>query len=552
MSSSFTAMRRQTTLFGILSAAIAAGTLSACQAPPTTSPDDATLAVVPRVQAYHTLSAISPYTAASVNHVVLALLTVANGVESPVTSNGAPVTADVPNASLGASFTFAHLKRNTTYRVRATAYRAAGTAAADVISQGTPSVDVAVGTDDQPAMAPLAIALIDRTVTAAPVGPAVRGDQGVNFDDENTDVLATAFNATDDETLVVWEDTKNLGTTGVDIHARRFDANGKPVGAEIVVASDAVDENAPVVAYNRKADEYLVVWSLSRSGGDTGADLYAQRVGATGTLLGAPFAVASPGGQLLPVVTYNADADEYMVAWQDARSSRWTTYARRVSGAGIPLATEFPVSTTGSNQYSPHIAYNPANQQYLIDWQDDRNQATNLYARLVDRSGSVIGNEIQLTSQQGYQYPGRLACNPATGEFLVCWQGSPGADADIFAQRLDGTGALQGAAIAVSTAVADQVEPQVCFNTSANEYMLCWEDFRNFAQTGVDVYAQRLAANGTLVGDNYPVSVATNGQLDPQLAYNSRDNNTLVFWADDRYNNLSTVFGQLVDSFNAN
>lgn len=130
----------------------------------------AKLSVVPafRDGQLRTQSVLNPYTKRSVDHVTLKLYTVAGGQESPVLQDGSPVEADLASGSLDAPVTFDHLHNDTTYRVKALAYRAPGQASADLISteDASSSVDVAIGRDVSPALERVPVKLIDRLFAA--------------------------------------------------------------------------------------------------------------------------------------------------------------------------------------------------------------------------------------------------------------------------------------------------------------------------------------------------------------------------------------------------
>ncbi len=147
--------------------------LSACQAtPPAVTPAapaarTASVRVTPTVQAggVRELAAgrglfatKTAYTQASINHMVVELFSVAGAVETPI------ITTDLSAAQLGNTVTFGNLAHDTTYRIRAYAYKAAGLAAGDKISDDASSdVDVVVTNDDAPALGNLVVSLIDQT-----------------------------------------------------------------------------------------------------------------------------------------------------------------------------------------------------------------------------------------------------------------------------------------------------------------------------------------------------------------------------------------------------
>lgn len=165
----------------LMGAALLAGCSLAALAPDP-SGGEAVLRVSPRFQpaGYAAQAVVSPYAAADVNHLVLSLHTVSGGIATPVKdAQNVAVTKDVPNADLGKDVVFAKLKPDTTYRLMAQAYKAAGTAAGNLISTSDAAsyVDVAVGRNDRPTIA-LSVKLIDKPFSASTTLPGVTLTEG--------------------------------------------------------------------------------------------------------------------------------------------------------------------------------------------------------------------------------------------------------------------------------------------------------------------------------------------------------------------------------------
>ena len=137
---------------------------------------ETTLRVIPRFEAarYAAQAVVTPYTVEDVVHLRLSLHQVANDVATPVTSGGVPITLDIPKAHLTKPIAFTKLKFDTTYRITAQAYKAEGTAPADLIStvDARSSVDVAIGRDDRPSV-DLVVRLIDKPFSATTTLPGV-------------------------------------------------------------------------------------------------------------------------------------------------------------------------------------------------------------------------------------------------------------------------------------------------------------------------------------------------------------------------------------------
>ena len=154
-----------------LAVAVALTPACAASAPPgPTGAARATLAIQPVVKSglFRAQPVITPYTKTSVQHLVLALFAVSGGTETAVTDgSSAPIQKDVPNTGMDAPVLFTRLHQNTAYRVRAYAYKAAGNADGDLISDGERSyIDVVVGTDDRPDVSTVQVYLVDQAFAA--------------------------------------------------------------------------------------------------------------------------------------------------------------------------------------------------------------------------------------------------------------------------------------------------------------------------------------------------------------------------------------------------
>jgi hypothetical protein len=103
-----------------------------------------------------------PWTRGDIDHVVIVLKRVEGGGESDVVVAGNPVKLDIASGNLSRPISFRGLHRNTTYMVRASAYRAPGEAAENLISAGDGSkARIEVTNDDMPPLAALPIKLQD-------------------------------------------------------------------------------------------------------------------------------------------------------------------------------------------------------------------------------------------------------------------------------------------------------------------------------------------------------------------------------------------------------
>jgi len=144
-----------------------------------------------------------------------------------------------------------------------------------------------------------------------------------------------------------------------------------------------------------------------------------------------------------------------------------------------------------------------------VVWTDNRNAPDlDLFCQDVTGSGQVkwMTNGLQAFGVVGYAYTGpqqnpAIVSDGAGGLILVCEDGRNGANFDIWAQRIDPSGArlwpdtLGADGYAVITANNNQTAPSAC-GDGAGGVIVSWMDFRRGNNLDPDLYIQRLNAAG--------------------------------------------------------
>lgn len=548
---------------------------------------EASLTVQPRFEGYHTQSTVSAYTKSSIQHLMLKLyvVTTVNAVEQEAQAldgAGQPIQKD--NIDLDKAVTFTGLKGNTTYRVKALAYKAAGTDAAALISvqDANSYVTVALTDADPPATIQLRVKLRDRDVSLKR-----QGGNTLAASYRTETIMASlqppkvAYNTQTHESLMVWADDRD-GVT--DIYARRIGADGAPTGGDVFVCSAANEQSAPAVAYNSQTNQYLVVWQDQRNSTDDAVaqDIYARRIGANGLPSGADFAVCTAtGDQQTPALAYDAKTNEFLVVWTDFRNAdpdapTASIYGQWVGASQAPnTAQNFAVSTPEGNQDSPAVACNPQVGRLLVVWSqyteganpgvraawvfDASNTTSNAASPYVPYLGSAFNNvplayRPLLTPHPDYttfaqRYPA-VAYNDQTSRFLVVWADQRWGEWDLYGQSVptDQFESLpESTSLAFARSTNGQEYPALAYNSQANEFLVAWADDRN---DDIDIYAQRINGAGTgLIGAQVEVSRASDHQQRPALAYNGYLNEFWVMWQDSRSGISPDLYGQRLESY---
>lgn len=219
---------------------------------------------------------------------------------------------------------------------------------------------------------------------------------------------------------------------------QRYDTSGSPLGGNFAVAPAPELGEDPVVAA-RASGGTIVVWE------ELGPDprLRGQRFAADGSRTGSPFTVAgptAPGGN----ASVAAQPDgSFVVAWTSGnfQTGGFDVRARRFSANGEPLAPSFVVhqQQTGS-QYDPDLAVDESGG-FVVAWTDTGLDATTfweVFARRFDADGRPLGGEFQVNSYtSGAQRHASL--RPIVGdELVVVWDSSESAGPDTSGASVQG------------------------------------------------------------------------------------------------------------------
>lgn len=366
---------------------------------------------------------------------------------------------------------------------------------------------------------------------------------------------AVAFSGTANQYLVVWHGDDNiipLIEGDLEIFGQTLTAAGDEMGTNdfrisfMEPEADAIfDAQAPAVAYNSHDDEYLVVWTgnTNLSGLALGEnEIYGQRVdAATGALIGDHIRISHMGvdGDATraaddPVVAYNSTFNQYLVVWtgDDAIDGENEIYGQRLTSGGVLIGTNFRISDMGPDgditydAFSPAIAYNSTDNEYLVVWSGD------------DNSGSLVEGEYEIFGQR----LSGIGAEVGSNDFRISDMGGTGDN------------------------LYDANAPAVAYNSHDNQYLVVWygdDNTGGVVESEFEIFGQLLTAAGTGTGSN-DFRISDMGDLGntnytaaaPDVAYNSHDNEYLVVWyGEDNtgglVDNEFEIFGQLLTAAGA-
>jgi len=180
--------------------------------------------------------------------------------------------------------------------------------------------------------------------------------------------------------------------------------------------------------------------------------------------------------------------------------------------------TPFPVATTTSDEIDSDVAYNATDNEYLLVWEHDFYVDHDIVARRVASDGSLLGSGISIGTSPDHDINPQLAYNSSANEYLAVWEYEYAAgDHDIIARRVASDGSLLGSVIEIGTSLNHEINPQLAYNSSANEYLAVWE--YEYAADDHDIVARRVASDGSLLGSVIEIGTSLNHEINPQVAY---------------------------------
>ena len=323
--------------------------------------------------------------------------------------------------------------------------------------------------------------------------------------------------------------------------------NGLPITA-------AANDRSGVMSISDGAGGVISVWSDQRFGT---YDIFAQRVTSAGV------AAWTAGG----VAVCNASADQYIggitsdgaggaiMTWQDARGGTYDIYAQRVNASGVAqwVANGVNICNAANNQQLPRVASDGSGGAITV-WQDGRGGPLDVYAQRVNASGAAqwTANGVALCTAIGDQDQIQII-SVGSGGVIAVWRDYRFgfSDTDILAQRvtLAGTVAWAANGVFVNGSANNQQQVALCAD-GAGGAVVAWSDYRNGSH--FDIWAERLDTNGNQIwpASGVMVSGATSDQTAPFMISDGSAGAVIV-WSDVRTGDYD-VYAQHVSAGGAN
>lgn len=347
--------------------------------------------------------------------------------------------------------------------------------------------------------------------------------------------------------IIGWQSYR--GSSTADIYAQRVNSSGAVQwtlnGVPVCVV---VFEQDTIQMISDGLGGAIFTWQDYR--GNTGLpDIYAQRVSPVGVMLWTANGVAvcnQAASQRGPRISADGSGGAF-ITWFDNRAGNYDIYTQRVGAAGAVQWTTNGVATCtmATDQLKPDICTDGAGG-IIVTWTDYRSTNNfDIYAQRVGPSGAVVWvvDGAVMNNNVAYDQIDPKIVSDGLGGGIISWTDKrTGTTNDIYAQRVNSTGAVQWTAtgIIICTASGDQIKSQIVSDGNNGAYIV-WEDHRNAGNS--DIYAQRIASNAAInwAATGFPICTMGNDQVSPMVVSNG-NLGAIVVWADYRSGNNFDIY----------
>jgi hypothetical protein len=248
--------------------------------------------------------------------------------------------------------------------------------------------------------------------------------------------------------------------------------------------------------------------------------------GAAPTVSGAT-TVTGPAARDTPDAAF--DGTNWLVVWsQPGAGTGDDVYGRRIGGNGSALGAAFPIATLAEDDNRPAVAWNGSN--FLVVWQHRFEPGNwDIDARAVSAAGVVSPDSYAIAFGNNSEEAPDIAAG-SDGDFLVVWQDDRDAAVsgyDIWASGRQPTGGLISQfQVGGEDNSQDDVDPVVAWNGS--QFLVAWQHRYGSSTTLSDVYARRTGLS-TREGTGF-IFVSDLDFRDDAPAVASNGSDWLVVW----------------------
>ncbi len=275
------------------------------------------------------------------------------------------------------------------------------------------------------------------------------------------------------------------------------------------------------------------------TGSQQGFDMYRSMLDFTGQ------AVPNHGEALVTLA--NADSaggpivwvgDRYGLAWQDRRDGDYEVYFTLLDEEGDKVLPDTRVTFAPGFSINMSLTWN--SKEFILVWQDEREGLFDLYAQRITVDGALAGDNIKLTSTQGFDNESPSVAAGTTG-IGVAWAIGDAFNHLIQFQTFDYDMNPVSQVEVLTDGTTEAVYPTVVWNK--DRYVVAWFD-RSANPTAI--YATVLAEDGSTIVP--PTAVTNPGPFRSRYPFMRPLGDRVLFvYSDDRdQNNGYEIYSRMV------
>ncbi|MCP5155360.1 MAG: tandem-95 repeat protein [Ectothiorhodospiraceae bacterium] len=318
--------------------------------------------------------------------------------------------------------------------------------------------------------------------------------------------------------VVVWASDGQDGS-GYGVRGQRYSADGVAVGAEFAVNTFGLSgQIEPEVAATDDGG-FVVVWTDQSGIDGSGWATFGRRFEASGEAAGDQFRVNTSivGSQYTPHVA-GLDGGGFVVVWHDDSNpvdgSGLGIFAQRYDATGSTVGGEFLVNEeTQSTQANARVAA-LVGGGFVVTWTSATSgpagdgSSNGVFARRYDATGTVVGGEFQVNTTTANNQSDSAIAALSGGGFVVVWssEAQDGSTTGVYAQRFDATGVAVGTEFRVNTTTANAQSDADVAALDNGGFVVTWTDNGGLDGSGIGVFAQEYAADGSAVDGEFRVN----------------------------------------------
>ena len=328
------------------------------------------------------------------------------------------------------------------------------------------------------------------------------------------------------------EDLKGLNS--IDLHLSSnitWTTNG------IIICNETYSQEIPQIC----SDGYggaIIGWQDER----VSTDIYVQRIDSDGNALWNPNGtlICNASGTTVRVQLCSDGSGGAIITWDDSRGPAYDIYAQRIDSAGNVKWTHNgeEICTEVEQQRDAQICSDGVGGA-IITWEDYRDISRKIMAQRIDQDGNILwdANGTLIRAPGGHP---QIINNGMGAAIITC------AVTDVWAQMIALNGTVLWGVDGIDICDEDNTQtfPHLC-SDGLGGAIITWGDDRT--GIGSDVYAQRVASNGTVLWTLNGSAICTEiGSQHNARICSDDSGGAILTWTDTRVGEYD-IYAQKID-----